>query len=105
MTRSGVQSSPAAPFSTVLGILRYAVAEPSGAGAVIWVGVRFTTDGVNDIEMRLWVAYGLIALMLAAAVAGIAYVCYNRQDRKYLRQREREDQRHRDRMEAANTSE
>jgi len=62
-------------------------------------------DGVNDIDMRLWVAYGLIALMLAAAIAGIAYVRYNRHDRKYLRQREREDQRHRDRAEAANTSE
>ena len=56
----------------------------------------------------------LIALMLAAAAAGIAYVRHNRHDSKYLRQREREDhlrqreredQRHRDRVEAANTSE
>jgi heme exporter protein D len=53
--------------------------------------------------MRLWVAYGLIAVMLAAAVACIAYVRHNRPDRKYLRQREREDQRSRDRAEAANT--
>lgn len=55
--------------------------------------------------MRLWVAYGLIALMLAAAVAGVAYIRHNRPDRKYLRQREREDQKSRDRLEANNTSE
>ena len=53
--------------------------------------------------MRLWIAYGLIAVMMAAAVAGIAYVQHNRPDRKYLRQREREDQRSRDHAEAANT--
>ncbi|WP_293968091.1 hypothetical protein [Sphingopyxis sp.] len=52
--------------------------------------------------MRLWVAYGLIALMLAAAVAGVAYIRHNRPDRKYLRQREREDQKSRDRFEANN---
>ena len=56
----------------------------------------FIPDGVNDIDMRLWVAYGLIALMLAAAVAGIAYVRYNSRDRKYHRQRARDDQRYRD---------
>ena len=76
--------------------------------------MKFSTDGVDDIEIRLWVAYGLIALMLAAAAAGIAYVRHNRHDSKYLRQREREDhlrqreredQRHRDRVEVENTSE
>lgn len=85
--------------------MRHTTGEPSGAGAVVWVGVRFATDGVNDIEMRLWVAYGLIALMLAAAAAGIAYIRHNRPDRKYLRQREREDQKSRDRLEANNTPE
>jgi len=58
---------------------------------------------VNDIEMRLWVAYGLIALMLAAAVAGISYVRHNLPDRKYLRQREREDKKDRDCAEVAKT--
>ncbi|MBU0863414.1 MAG: hypothetical protein KKA44_03035 [Alphaproteobacteria bacterium] len=71
----------------------------------MWVEVRSTTDGVNDIEMRLWVAYGLIALLLAAAVAGVAYIRHNRPDRKYLRQREREDQNSRDRLEANNRPE
>lgn len=60
-------------------------------------------DGVNDIEMRLWVAYGLIALMLAAAAAGVVYIRHNRHDRKYLRQREREELKSRDRAEAVNT--
>lgn len=55
--------------------------------------------------MRLWVAYGLIALMVAAAVASVAYIRHNRPDRKYLRQREREDQKSRDRLEANNTPE
>ena len=71
--------------------------------AVQQVGESLVPDGVSVIEMRLWVAYGLIAVMLAAAVACIAYVRHNRPDRKYLRQREREDQRSRDRAEAANT--
>jgi len=61
-------------------------------------------DGVTDIEMRLWVAYGLIALMLVATAAGIAYFRYNRHDRKYLRQRQLEDQKSRDRSESANRS-
>jgi hypothetical protein len=82
-----------------------AVWEPSRANAVQRVGAIFAPDGVNDIEMRLWVAYGLIALMLAAAVASVAYIRHNRPDRKYLRQREREDQKSRDRLEASNTPE
>ena len=65
---------------------------------------EFYPDGVIDIEMRLWVAYGLIALMLAAAVAGIAYFRHNRHDQKYLRQRQREDRKSRDREEAAKRS-
>lgn len=60
-------------------------------------------DGVNDIDMRLWVAYGLIALMLVAAAAGIAYFRYNSRDRKYHRQRARDDQLYRERLEAKNT--
>jgi len=62
-------------------------------------------DGVNDIEMRLWVAYGLIALMLAAAIAGISYFRYNNRDRQITRQRAREEQRSRDRAESGGTSE
>lgn len=53
--------------------------------------------GVNDIEMRLWVAYGLIALVLMAFVASIFYIRYNRHDRKNLRRRDQEEQRNRDR--------
>ncbi|MBJ7437668.1 MAG: hypothetical protein JHD35_01400 [Sphingopyxis sp.] len=60
-------------------------------------------DGVKIIEIRLWVAYGLIALMLTAAAAGIAYIRHNRPARKYHRRRTREDQLQRDRTEAVNT--
>ena len=85
-------------------IFREASWERSRTDTVQQVGARFARDGVNDIEMRLWVAYGLIALMLAAAVAGIAYFRHNRHDQKYLRQRQREDRKSRDREEAAKRS-
>lgn len=86
-------------------IFRQAVREPSRADAVQQVEGKIYLDGVNDIEMRLWVAYGLIALMLAAAVAGIAYFRYNRPDRKYLRQRDLEDQKIWDRQDASDAPE
>lgn len=67
--------------------------------------MRFTTDGVNDIEMRLWIAYGLIALVLAAVVGGIAFIRHNRPDRKYLRERDLEDQKIRDRRDVSDAPE
>lgn len=45
--------------------------------------------GVNDIETRLWIAYGLIALMIAAAIVGTLYLRHNGQAQKYRRQQER----------------
>ena len=50
-------------------------------------------DGVRTIETRTLIAYALILLMVAAAIGGIAYLRYNRFDRKIARRRAREDAR------------
>jgi len=49
--------------------------------------------GADDIEPRTLVAYALLALLLAALVAGIFYLRHNRHDRKIERQRERQRRR------------
>lgn len=75
--------------------------EPSGQTMVTNAGVALEAmprpHGVNDIEMRTLVAYGLILLMATAAVAAIFYWRHNSHDRKILRQREREDARREER--------
>ena len=50
----------------------------------------FIPNGVQIIETRTLLAYGIILLMVAAAVIGIALVRYNSADRKIARQRQRE---------------
>jgi len=46
--------------------------------------------GVNDISTRLWIAYAMIAFMVAAAIAAVAYLRYNTHYRKIERRRARE---------------
>lgn len=48
-------------------------------------------DGVRTIETRTLIAYGLILLMVAVAIGGIAYLRYNSFDRKIARRRAREE--------------
>lgn len=56
-------------------------------------GAHACPDGVRTIETRTLIAYGLILLMIAAAIAGIAYLRHNSHERKIARQRAREDAR------------
>ncbi|KQZ77134.1 hypothetical protein ASE06_03435 [Sphingopyxis sp. Root214] len=58
-------------------------------------------QGVEIIETRILIAYGLILLLVAAAIAGIAYLRHNRHDRKIARQRAREQLRQNARRDAA----
>ncbi len=67
----------------ILGTCRYGSRSPRGART------RGLT-GVNDIETRTLVAYGLILLAAAAVAVGIAFARYNSRDRKIRRQRDRE---------------
>jgi len=46
--------------------------------------------GVDAIEPRTLIAYGLIALLVAALIAAIFYLRHNTHDRKVERQRERQ---------------
>lgn len=46
--------------------------------------------GVNIISTRLWIAYVMIALMVAAAVAAVVYLRHNTHHRKIERRRARE---------------
>jgi len=57
--------------------------------------------GVQIIETRTLIAYGLILLMAAAAIFGIALMRYNSYDRKIARRREREQVRRDERNDAA----
>ncbi len=62
----------------------------SAAGVDEVAGGGSPRMGVKDIEIRIWIAYGLIAVMIAAAIAGILYLRHNTQERKYRRQQERD---------------
>lgn len=46
--------------------------------------------GVNNISTRLWIAYAMIAFMVAAAIAAVAYLRHNTHHRKIERRRARE---------------
>lgn len=74
---------------------KWNLSRTAGVGEV--AGGRSSRVGVNDIETRLWIAYGLIALMLAAAIAGILYLRHNTQARKYRRGQERDRRSYEDR--------
>ena len=68
------------------------------AGERIKPGSRLIRAGVTTIEPRTWIACALIALLLMAVVALVAYLRHNSFERTYLRRRRRERQRHDKRM-------
>jgi len=75
--------------------------EPKGEAPVSIAAQHGCAHGVEIIETRTLIAYGLILLMAAAAIAGVAFLRYNGQDRKIARQRAREQVRRDERKEAA----
>lgn len=54
-----------------------------------------------DLSARLVIAYGLIALMVLAAVALVLWLRHNSPHRRYERQKTRTDEQHRRREQAA----
>lgn len=58
-----------------------------------------------DLSTRLLVAYGLIALMVLAAVALVVWVRHNSPRRRHLRERARDAEHFRRRQEAAGAPE
>ncbi|MGQ2975601.1 MAG: hypothetical protein ACT6QT_07915 [Sphingopyxis sp.] len=63
--------------------------------------IRPIAQGVEIIETRILIAYGLILLLVAAGIAGIAFLRHNRHDRRIARQRAREQVRRDERRDAA----
>jgi len=57
---------------------------------------------VKTIEPRIIIAYGIIALMILAAVVGIAYLRHNSARCRYERDRSRAKRRWRDQVEQRN---
>ncbi|WP_137753800.1 hypothetical protein [Sphingopyxis sp. L1A2A] len=60
---------------------------------------------MKTIEPRIIIAYGIIALMILAAIVGIAYLRHNSARRRYERDRSRAKQRWRDQVEQLNADE
>jgi len=64
--------------------------EPYGEASVFVAVQHGCAHGVEIIETRTLIAYGLILLLFAAAITAIAFLRHNSHDRKIARQRERE---------------
>lgn len=75
--------------------------EPKGEASVIIAVQNGCAEGVDIIETRTLIAYGLILLLAAAAIIGIAVLRHNSHDRKIARRRARDQIRQDERSEAA----
>jgi len=75
--------------------------EPKSEASVIIAAQNGCAEGVDIIETRTLIAYGLILLLVAAAIAGIAVLRHNSHDRKIARRRARDQVRQDERDKAA----
>lgn len=75
--------------------------EPKSEASVIIAAQNGRAEGVDIIETRTLIAYGLILLLVAAAIIGIAFLRHNSHDRKIARQRARDLLRQNERSDAA----